>query len=394
LQRKWLFPWFNNHKGQELHRIFNKHRCNADGEHDKLRASASELLGVYFLVRHWVETEVVPHLADGELTGEVASFREGCTAVDIILAAKKKLLPMPTAADELRKTVSKWMQLHKACYGEAHMVPKHHWMFDIADQLEIDEMVFDQLIIERLHLTVKPHAQRVDNLSIFEASVGKGVLIDQLEGVKSLRLQCTLGDARHSYRRPGTDATFNVQMHINGMHLHEGDVVFYGERAGVIVTCAQEGIRFYAIVKELVLNRATTNRCCNCSRSRKQLVWPAIELEQEHFFYKVDSLIPLCARPVLDVCFHEHMSCMHASHGGMVARTERYQTRRHHRHRHRHHRHQHRHNHRHITTVATIATILHSLLLPASQSPPSFDKIANALRVKNATPGVGMDRAS
>ena len=164
------------------------------------------------------------------------------------------------------------------------MVPKHHWMFDIADQLELDPMVFDQLIVERLHLKVKPHASRVDNLRTFEASVGKGVLYDQLHALKNVRRTRTLGDEKYSYRHPGTDATFNIRMHIDGMHLEADDVVFYGERAGVILTCAQEGNRFYAIVKELVLNRATTSNCCNCTLHHKQLVWPAHELEQEPFF--------------------------------------------------------------------------------------------------------------
>ena len=74
-------------------------------------------------------------------------------------------------------------------------------------------------------------------------------------------------------------------MRIDGMSLHMDDVVFYGERAGLIVTCAQEGVRFYAIVNELVLNRTTTNRCCNCTLHKKQLVWPAHELEQERVFF-------------------------------------------------------------------------------------------------------------
>lgn len=56
--RSWAFPAALKIKAQHLHRIFSTWR-NPGNEDAKIRGSASELLGLYGLLRHFVETRMV-----------------------------------------------------------------------------------------------------------------------------------------------------------------------------------------------------------------------------------------------------------------------------------------------------------------------------------------------
>ena len=53
----WGFPQASRHTSSKLWRVFDSHRSSG-GEHEKIRASSSELLGLYGLLRHFVETQV------------------------------------------------------------------------------------------------------------------------------------------------------------------------------------------------------------------------------------------------------------------------------------------------------------------------------------------------
>lgn len=54
----WTFPAAFRIKSKSLHRIFSAWR-NPSGEDAKIRGSASELFGLYGLLRHFVETRSV-----------------------------------------------------------------------------------------------------------------------------------------------------------------------------------------------------------------------------------------------------------------------------------------------------------------------------------------------
>ena len=91
-----------------------------------------------------------------------------CRVVDLILDAKRALTPMVASAHALREALKDFMDTHVAAYGRDRIKPKHHWMYDVADQMECLPAVFDAFIIERLHLRVKAVADNVDNLRSFE----------------------------------------------------------------------------------------------------------------------------------------------------------------------------------------------------------------------------------
>ena len=96
-----------------------------------MKASASELLGLYSLLRHFVELHL---LAVPETTKEVDSFQAACATIDVITLVKQGRLSLAEGAVLLRQSHSQHMRKHIDAYGEGHIVPKHHFMYDVADQ--------------------------------------------------------------------------------------------------------------------------------------------------------------------------------------------------------------------------------------------------------------------
>ncbi len=281
----WQHPRAMRKHFKGAHRIFSEYRANAEGVHDKLRATASECLSVYALFRQFAHEQIADNDA---LKPNIESFNALCCVIDIIQQAKKRLLPMRRAAKMLRKALSKWLALHKSTYGDMFIKPKFHWMFDIADHFETDLMVIDQLIIERMHLEIKWHAERVDNLRMFEGSVLAGVLNQQVANLRSMAGDCCL---LHTTRAtiPGCDATLSESMRVLGMHMSIQDLVFHDGRVGRIIACAEEGGTFQVIVKTFRLESRLADHSSRWRASGELRVWLALEVEQV-FFFVVGSL--------------------------------------------------------------------------------------------------------
>ena len=54
------------------------------------------------------------------------------------------------------------------------MKPKHHWCYDIAEQLERDQgfqVLLDAFVVERLHLRFRDIGNRIDNQGRFEPTL-------------------------------------------------------------------------------------------------------------------------------------------------------------------------------------------------------------------------------
>jgi hypothetical protein len=168
----WCFPSQTHSKAKQLHRIFDPYRDSAS-DSSKLKCSASELLGVYDILRYIIAVRA-PRV--DELTPKLASFDAACTVLDVLLAAKRGSTPAAQAAEELQGRLQRHMALHIAAYGGEGIRPKHHWNLDLPMQILRDGFVLDAFVIERSHLRVKRIADTVKNTLQFERSVLAGVL--------------------------------------------------------------------------------------------------------------------------------------------------------------------------------------------------------------------------
>ena len=76
----WHFPAVFRFKSKQLHRVFSEYRDHTRQENSKLNASASEVLGLYSLLRHYVDTHIEGH---DVLANERDVFDAACAIVDI-----------------------------------------------------------------------------------------------------------------------------------------------------------------------------------------------------------------------------------------------------------------------------------------------------------------------
>ena len=134
----------------------------------KVKASCSELLGVYGLLRHFVECNIMrlPGLVQ-----HIDSFLAACRSLDLLLAAKRVLGDPSELGQALELQVSHYIALHKAAHGTALIKPKFHWALGIPSQICRNRIVLDAFAIERSHLRVKAVAEHVQNTASFERSV-------------------------------------------------------------------------------------------------------------------------------------------------------------------------------------------------------------------------------
>ena len=161
----WLYPRASRIKHKQLHRIFDERRASASNEASKIKGSCAELLGLYGMLRHFIEC--VATIAP-EHDAAKQSFFAACDVVDAILAAKFCRLSPQRAAADLQTLTARFMELHKAAYGVRFIKPKHHWQMDVPPQIVRDGVVLDAFVVERGHLAVKAIAEHVRNTTTFE----------------------------------------------------------------------------------------------------------------------------------------------------------------------------------------------------------------------------------
>ena len=271
------FPRHLRAKGNDLYRVFNEYRFSES----KLRVAASEMLTLYSLLRHYVDTRVEDHPA---LAAKRASFYAACATLDIILRAKRGLVPLIDAGRHLRAALDEHMQKHIAAYGKEYIRPKHHLMYDVAEQMLRDGslqdgILLDMFIVERTHLNVKAIANNIDNTSSFERSVLSGLMIQQTRRLsEAVSLQSLTGSVRPF---PGFPmARCSTSLCVDGRVFSVGDVAICGGSAGVIVACAEEGHDFFVVAEEMVLERRCSLHSQTWRRRGSSVVWSADRLEQ------------------------------------------------------------------------------------------------------------------
>ena len=128
LKEKWIFPQSGRKKQKDLPRLFGETGRKANAEGKSIKANMSEMLGLYGLLRHFVETRCP---ADARIATELRLFAMSCKAVDLLIAAKHGLVPLQDLSQPLTQLLEKQMQLRLR--ASATVVPKHHWAFDIAE---------------------------------------------------------------------------------------------------------------------------------------------------------------------------------------------------------------------------------------------------------------------
>jgi hypothetical protein len=226
---------------------------------------------VYGLVRHWVIVELQ---GEDSMAEHIESFNAACEVVDIMLRAKDGRMSTVEASRLLTLAATRHLDLHKACYGNERIKPKHHWIFDIALQLVDCEFVLDAFLIEKEHLLARECANPIENTSRFEESVLARMLHAQVQTLNNLGPQDSLMSPKVAY--PGfANAFMSDNLTIDGVTYSVGDFVFLNTLPGRVLSCIEEGAELFVIVDVFRLVARISNESADYVCQGCRGVWDA-----------------------------------------------------------------------------------------------------------------------
>jgi hypothetical protein len=290
LKGTFAFPRAAKAKGSQLWHIFDRYHFGGDAE--RLKCMASELLSLYSLLRHFVETRIGDR---PELVAERASYDAACDIIDVILLAKRGTVELGEAARRLREAVVRHLELHKAVYGTEHLKPKHHWMFDVADALERDSRLpsrawtlVDAFVVERLHLRVKAPIEQIRNTRTLERSILAAVLNEQVR---------RLHDGGNSGLVGPTvavgDAFYAKHSEVLSQRVSAGDLLYKGAACGECCACACQNDTHYFVVQVMAFVRAESAHSARWRATEHVEVWAASQCDVAAAWYydAIDTVI-------------------------------------------------------------------------------------------------------
>ena len=232
LKLEWHFASTPTKKRPECYKLLTEQARKVHEEANTVKASMGDLLGLYGVLRHFVE--ISEHRDDARIAAEVQNFFLVCKAVDLLLAAKRRRIPVPDAGRQLLTLLELHLESHmKAHGGNGRVRPKTHWAFDIAQCMMSDDYLMDTFTTERLHLRAKGVADNVKKLDCFEASVMAGItnvhfrmLSEEAGPVGLVGATMAMPGAPH--------VTMADKCKYFGVYVKVGDFVFRGTVAGSV----------------------------------------------------------------------------------------------------------------------------------------------------------------
>jgi len=241
------WSWPKAQKNHKLRDIFTPRREQSC--QDSFKASASETLLAYPLLRYFAETIVLP---TSKLDKECDSFLAMCGLLDVLLSAKKGKIN--TGA--LDAKLSRHLAAHKLAYGDQFLKPKHHFAFHNALQLTRDHFMLDCFVHERKHQVLKHAGSLIKNTRVFERLVSSRALLEQCRQLQSLVVEDGLvGKAAECdvvARSLGVPiASIAKCLQCKG-HTHAvGDLVLVDDQAAYVRSCVSTKNALFLLVQML-----------------------------------------------------------------------------------------------------------------------------------------------
>ena len=130
-------------------------------------------------------------------------------------------------------------------------------MYDLLELL-LDGIVTDMFITEQLHLTLKPIADKTDSTVRFEQSVLAGTILTQRQTLNSTLFHSRLIGRTSVVQNVGVIAD---RLSWNGRIYAVSEVVFRGDRAGIILVCCQQDRELDCIVEAMAECRRMEADC-------------------------------------------------------------------------------------------------------------------------------------
>ena len=280
----WSLPSYARHHAGQLYKIFRTSGASSEG---KLKCSCGELLGIYAILRHILTAAVkdVPPM-------NLASFCACCSVVDVIMAAKASRNGDVASkwAAELLSKITQHMDAHKRAYGTQLLLPKHHYLYHVPQQLQRDNTVIDLFTLERLHLQLKRPAEKLrTHESQYAESLMRARLAAQAADLRVadeaadclLGKQVPLDGPLHGFVARSMDS--------NGVQISVGDVVICREKhaVGRVTACVMYAAStdLHCFVDGYVLVERLAEHSTAWRATGAELTWKARTLELPKAWY-------------------------------------------------------------------------------------------------------------
>ena len=275
LKTDWTFPQEHRAKGVLLWRVFDESRKTLQ---DKIKASASEMLILYVLLRHFFEYRLADNAT---VQAQLRSFCAACACIDILVKAKRRQVPMVQASHMLKDAIGHHLLCHVAAYGKDNLKPKFHWMWDVCEQLARDPFVLDCFVVERLHRRAKRVGNNIQNTRTYERSILAATLHSHRNSLQSQDVHCSGLHGRIALC-PDSGVFVANTLLLNGLHVSIGDLVFCGSGLGRILNCCSEYRILYVLVEHMVFRRQLTSHSslwAKPSDTKPFALWLAADVE-------------------------------------------------------------------------------------------------------------------
>jgi len=163
--------WPSTHDPTKLNVVFTPARESASK--DSWKASASETLTVYPLIRYFAQN-IVSKL--GGLDEEVESLLACFRVVDYFMLAKRQQW---TTLECVLAAYQKHLVAFIKAYGREHCKPKHHYGWHCIVKTFGSKILLDAFVTERKHQEVKAYATHHKASKGFERTVLGSVMLEQ-----------------------------------------------------------------------------------------------------------------------------------------------------------------------------------------------------------------------
>ena len=251
--------------------IFSDGRERAMNRGEGMKASASELLTVFPLIRRLVESCMVGK--SDYMDSMSAIFISLCDIIDAILVVKKQCFEcLESAVADVKAATEVYMRLVSACTltGRHGVKPKFHLLWHIWLQLLTDGMVLDTFTCERKHKDTIAIANSTANHSAFEQTITMKAIVEQrryllktpLAGASFVGDSVSSSDLASSL---GVEAAmWGRRLRYFGTIFTSDDVIFFtgGTRGFFIIRCCVSSAEMFGVVVDALTAVETESPTC------------------------------------------------------------------------------------------------------------------------------------
>ena len=224
----WRFP----RKATSLTYAFHQGRETASRKAGMFKASASEILRLYPILRNFVLVVASPAALAPD---ECKSFLALCRVVDCMQTTKWNVTD-----DNLRDldaNINVYRAEHCRVYGRDWIRPKHHYLFHITKVPRMHTFWMDCFTHERKHQMIKAAVESIDQLSSYETSCLEMVitktLVQQQHFALSMleaKVKCNNELSLHF----GGPCSVSRSMRFDGVYYTDSSLVMFDGLCGLV----------------------------------------------------------------------------------------------------------------------------------------------------------------